>query len=139
MNRIVEIGLQVRANLIAMLDQFESDETLTGLCAIASIAMMKSLRLHGIKADVVEGYCEGESHVWNVVDGAIVDITFTQFKPLADPVHVEISEALNYLSFAVWDSVQKAEDETWVSEVLLDWSKIIVVPRILCMEAAWNT
>lgn len=124
---ILTIGAAVRDRLVSMLDEFESDENLTGLCAIASIAMAKSLHRHGYKPFIVEGLYGDQFHCWNSVNQKFVDITATQFDPSSPQVFV-FSHSKHHTPLRRWDSICQAEDETWVSEVAIDWRRLIVTP-----------
>lgn len=127
---IRQIGMRVRENLLAMLDSFESDEHLTGLCAIASIGMMKSLMRHGFKAKLIEGTFGPDRHVWNMVGSLILDITKTQYAPAGDAVFIGAWDSPQYTVFKIWDSPQRADESTWVSDIELDWDRIISVPKL---------
>lgn len=122
--------MEVRDNLMAMLDEFETDQNMTGLCAVASIGMLKSLLRHGIHATLVEGRFGGECHCWNMVGDQLVDLTATQYDFDAEPVLIAPWNSPGYLPLKEWSSPQNAEDSTWVSEINLDWRRIISVPRL---------
>ena len=55
-------------------------EDLCGACAICSVALCKSLKRFGYKADLVHGMYQGYAcHCWVELDGKIYDMTATQF------------------------------------------------------------
>lgn len=123
---IAEIAARVRGLLLAY-DEFESDDALTGLCAIGSIALAKSLARHGVSCKIVEGLWREQRHCWNLAGGQIVDITLTQFVPTAPPVFIA-RRSKNHIGFREWASIQHAESSTWVAECEIDWPKLIAVP-----------
>lgn len=123
------IGLKVRANLLASELSHDSDEHLTGLCALASIALAKSLHRWGIECFIVEGFWKKERHVWNLVARDLVDLTLTQFEHDAEPVAIN-PEPGNFVPVHLWESVSSASDSTWVSEVRVEWPTLIVPPPL---------
>lgn len=123
------IGEAVRANIVEMLEVFESDEHLTGLCAVASIALAKSLHRFGIKPLIVEGYYAGEHHCWVCAGEFIVDLTLTQFLPNSEPVFITTSSEDHY-GIKEWESIQLAEESTWVAECEIDWDLLVVAPDL---------
>ena len=58
---------------------FYKQKDLQGMCLTASFALNKALTLNNIKSQVIQGFFNGQSHVWIEIDNKIIDITATQF------------------------------------------------------------
>ncbi len=76
--------------------------TLCGMCAIASVALAKSLQVnYNIEANIVIG-CQndnyiGRSHCWVEVNDYIIDVTATQFN--LDAIIVASKEILDHYPY----------------------------------------
>lgn len=90
------------------------DESLCGLCAIASAELWKQLHKLGVKAEIHVWTSDDDgftSHVFVVVDDHVVDVTATQFGELQRyPVHIEHKKEAEqfewYRSQDVFDSAK---------------------------------
>ena len=84
LERAVSAARRIRRNLLRLPHNVQRDNTsLFGNCALASLLLADAL---GSPASL-RGSSDGcpdpcMPHVWNVIDGAIVDITATQFNQL---------------------------------------------------------
>jgi hypothetical protein len=67
----------------------EFDESLSGLCAIASAALYKNLKKFGFCDNLyfIQGYYDIDCHCWVELNQTIYDITATQFD-VKDKVHI---------------------------------------------------
>jgi len=130
---VVAVAAQVRERLVDSIEiyDFECDSDLSGMCAIASIALAKSFARHGLDYRIAEGFWRSERHCWLISHDLLVDVTLQQFDPMAEAVHVEPwDKAEHHFAIKLWDSIQDAEESTWVSEVALDWADFVVTPKV---------
>lgn len=76
-----EIAQKVRFNVEQVAEDLDSDpHLLDGLCAIASMALMRSFHSwEYYDAETVLGFYTGKTHCWTPLCGRIYDVTATQF------------------------------------------------------------
>lgn len=95
------------------------DKTLGRMCAISSWFVSYKLKEMGYDAKMIDGYYGGDkmhkgySHCWSVLNGKIIDLTYTQFNTNASSIYIP----RNSKHYEIYREVKTVKDmQLWPME-----------------------